>query len=95
MPKLFSDLRNHGVSILASNILFQEHHTKENIWKEVEYMKNLRPDFTQFMQLGPLPQTALYKEYKENGKLCMKNGMDSTGCGFNIRTLRQDSRSIF
>ena len=70
MPKLFSDLRNHGVSILASNILFQEHHTKENIWKEVEYMKNLRPDFTQFMQLGPLPQTALYKEYKENGKLC-------------------------
>jgi len=69
MPKLFSDLRHHGVSILASNILFQEHHTKENIWKEVEYMKTLRPDFTQFMQLGPLPQTALYKEYKESGKL--------------------------
>lgn len=70
MPKLFSDLRNHGVSILASNILFQEHHTKENIWNEVEYMKTLRPDFTQFMQLGPLPQTSLYKEYKEKGKLC-------------------------
>ena len=70
MPKLFSDLRNHGVSILASSILFQEHHTKENIWKEVDYMKDLRPDFAQFMQLGPLPQTALYKEYKEQGKLC-------------------------
>ncbi len=69
MPKLFGDLRNHGVSVLASSILFQEHHTKENIWKEVEYMKALRPDFAQFMQLGPLPQTALYKEYKENGKL--------------------------
>ncbi|MBI4651240.1 hypothetical protein HY745_08160, partial [Candidatus Desantisbacteria bacterium] len=63
-------LRNHGVSILASSILFQEHHTKENIWKEVEYMKNLRPDFAQFMQLGPLPQTELYKEYKKEGKLC-------------------------
>jgi radical SAM superfamily enzyme YgiQ (UPF0313 family) len=70
MPGLFNELRNHGVSILASSILFQEHHTKENIWKEVEYMKALRPDFAQFMQLGPLPQTALYKEYKENGKLC-------------------------
>jgi hypothetical protein len=70
MPGLFSDLRNHGVSILASSIMFQEHHTKENIWKEVEYMKALRPDFAQFMQLGPLPQTTLYKEYKENGKLC-------------------------
>lgn len=32
-------------------------------------MKALRPDFAQFMQLGPLPQTALYKEYKEKGKL--------------------------
>jgi hypothetical protein len=70
MPELFRKLRNHGVSVLASSILFQEHHTKENIWKEVEYMKTLRPDFAQFMQLGPLPQTALYKEYKENGKLC-------------------------
>lgn len=70
MSALFSELRNHGVSILASSILFQEHHTKENIWKEVEYMKALRPDSVQFMQLGPLPHTALYKEYKENGKLC-------------------------
>ena len=70
MPGLFRDLRNHGVSILASSILFEEHHTKENIWKEVDYMKALRPDFAQFMQLGPLPQTALYKEYKEKGKLC-------------------------
>jgi len=70
MPGLFSDLRDHGVSVLASSILFQEHHTKENIWKEVEYMKALRPDFAQFMQLGPLPQTALYKEYREQGKLC-------------------------
>jgi hypothetical protein len=69
MPKLFSNLRSHGVSVLASSILFQEHHTKENIWKEVEYMKTLRPDFAQFMQLGPLPQTSLYKEYKEAGKL--------------------------
>ncbi|MBL7049861.1 MAG: cobalamin-dependent protein [Nitrospira sp.] len=69
MQKLFGDLRNHGVSILASNILFQEHHTKENIWNEVEYMKTLRPDFAQFMQLGPLPQTELYKEYRDKGKL--------------------------
>lgn len=69
MPKLFSELRNHGVSILASSILFQEHHTKENIWKEVDYMKTLRPDFAQFMQLGPLPQTALYEEYKKKGTL--------------------------
>jgi len=69
MPKLFESLKNHGISILASNILFQEHHTKENIWEEVAYMKKLAPDFTQFMELGPLPKTALYDEYDEAGKL--------------------------
>jgi len=69
MPELFDKLKNHGVSILASSILFQEHHDRENIWKEVDYMLELAPDFTQFMELGPLPQTALYNEYKEAGKL--------------------------
>ncbi len=69
MKKLFTELRNHGISILASTILFQEHHTKENIWEDVDYTLDLRPDLTQFMQLGPLPQTALYKEYKKKGLL--------------------------
>lgn len=69
MKQLFTDLRNHGVSILASTILFQEHHDKETLWEDVNYTLDLRPDFVQFMQLGPLPQTALYKEYKEKGLL--------------------------
>ncbi len=69
MPKLFNDLRNHGISVLASSILFQEHHNKENIWKEVDYMVKLRPDFTQYMEFGPLPKTTLYEEYNKAGKL--------------------------
>jgi len=69
MKQLFADLRNHGVSILASTILFAEHHTQENIWEDVDYTLDLRPDFVQFMQLGPLPQTALYLDYKEKGLL--------------------------
>lgn len=69
MKKLFAELRNHGISILASTILFQEHHTKENIWEDVDYTLDLRPALTQFMQLGPLPQTTLYKEYSNKGLL--------------------------
>jgi len=69
MKKLFAELRNHGISILASTILFQEHHNKETIWEDIDYAIDLRSDLTQFMQLGPLPQTALYKDYKEKGLL--------------------------
>ena len=70
MKQLFSELRNHGVSILASTILFQEHHDKRTLWEDVDYTLDLRPDFVQFMQLGPLPQTQLYQDYKEKGILC-------------------------
>ncbi len=69
MKQLFTDLRNHGVSILASTILFQEHHDKETLWEDVDYTLDLRPDFVQFMQLGPLPVTELYKDYKAKGLL--------------------------
>ncbi|MDD5773086.1 MAG: cobalamin-dependent protein [bacterium] len=69
MKKLFTELRSHGISILASTILFQEHHDKKTIWEDVDYTLDLRPDFVQFMQLGPLPQTQLYLDYKEKGLL--------------------------
>ncbi len=69
MKQLFTELRNHGISVLASTILFQEHHDKQTIWEDIDYTLDLRPDFVQFMQLGPLPQTELYKEYKEKGLL--------------------------
>ncbi|MEW6088316.1 MAG: cobalamin-dependent protein [bacterium] len=69
MKKLFTELRNHGISVLASTILFQEHHDKKTIWEDVDYTLDLRPDFVQFMQLGPLPQTQLYLDYKKKGLL--------------------------
>jgi len=69
MKELFLELKNHGISILASTILFQEHHDKNTIWEDIDYALDLRPDFTQFMQLGLMPQTGLYKEYKDKGLL--------------------------
>ena len=62
-------LRDHGISVLASGILFLEHHDKETIWDDIKFMVDLSPDFVQFMQLGPLPGTALYQDYEAAGRL--------------------------
>ncbi|GAB4292352.1 MAG: hypothetical protein Kow0090_06240 [Myxococcota bacterium] len=66
---LIKTLRNCGVSVIASSILFMEHHTPEILDDEVAYAIDLSPDFIQFMALGVFPGTALYKRYKEKRKL--------------------------
>jgi hypothetical protein len=46
-----------------------EHHDKKTIWEDVRYVVDMEADFTQFMQLGPMPQTALFADYAEKGLL--------------------------
>lgn len=70
VKNLISDMRRNGIIVLASSILFLEHQDKENIWEDIDFAISLKPDFTQFMQLGPMPQTKLYLDYKEKGILC-------------------------
>jgi radical SAM superfamily enzyme YgiQ (UPF0313 family) len=67
--QLVSDMKRNGIFVLASSILFLEHHDKQTIWEDVDYTISLEPTFTQFMQFGPLPQTKLYLDYKEQGRL--------------------------
>jgi len=66
---LIDELRDHGIAVLASGILFSEHHDQQTIQEEIDFMVSLDADFVQFMQLGPMPQTALYLSYKEKGML--------------------------
>ncbi len=66
---LIKDLRDHGISVLASGILFLEDHDKETIHDDITFMTDLNADMVQFMQLGPLPGTKLYKDYDKQGKL--------------------------
>jgi hypothetical protein len=61
--KMIQDLRDHGVAVLASGILFLEHHDKQTIWEDIEFMVDLKSDSIQFMELGPLPGTRLYEQY--------------------------------
>ena len=64
---LVRELRDRGIIVLASGILFTEHHTPENIDSDIDFMVGLEADFVQFMQLTPLPVTALYEDMKARG----------------------------
>jgi radical SAM superfamily enzyme YgiQ (UPF0313 family) len=67
--QLVRDLRNQGVSVLTSGILFLEHHTKETIHEDIDFLVGLKPDFIQFMGLGVVPDTSVYREYKQKNKI--------------------------
>ncbi len=66
---LIRELRDHGVHVLASGILCQEHHTPANLQQEIDYLVGLETDFVQFMLLTPLPTTRLYREHEARGLL--------------------------
>jgi len=63
------ELRQRGISVMASAILFLEHHDAQSIWEDVDYAISLEPDYLQFMQLGPMPGTALHDAYLRSGKI--------------------------
>jgi len=66
---LFKELQKRGISVLASLILFLEEHDKNTIWKDVDFVTSLNPDYLQFAPLGPLPGTKLYRDYESQGKV--------------------------
>mgnify|MGYP002631658933 CR=1 FL=1 len=66
---LVAELRDAGIMVLASGILFLEHHDRETINEDIEFMTSLDADFVQFMQLGPMPVTELFADYQQRGLL--------------------------
>jgi radical SAM superfamily enzyme YgiQ (UPF0313 family) len=69
VKKLIADLQDHGVTVLASAILFLEHHDKETIHEDIDWAIDLESDLLQFMELGPHPGTRLYQDYEAEGKI--------------------------
>lgn len=67
--ELVKALRDRGISVLASGILCDEHHTQENIGREVDFMVGLEADMVQFMLFTPLPVTTLYRDMQRRGLL--------------------------
>jgi hypothetical protein len=69
LHQLIADLQDHGITVLASAILFLEHHDKTTIHEEIDWAIGLGSDLLQFMELGPSPGTRLYQEYEAEGKI--------------------------
>ncbi|MFZ2960648.1 MAG: cobalamin-dependent protein [Candidatus Ozemobacteraceae bacterium] len=68
--QVIARLRRHGISVLASTILFLDHHDEKGLREDVDYTLSLDPDFVQFMELSPLPGTRTYREMQESGRIC-------------------------
>jgi len=60
-------LRDSGILVLVSGILFLDHHTPANIQEDIDFMIELEADMTQFMMFTAMPVTALYQDLKARG----------------------------
>lgn len=66
---IIKGLQAHGISVLASTILFLDHHDAAGMQEDIDYTIGLAPDFIQFMELAPLPGTALFEKLEGEGRL--------------------------
>ncbi|MFN8657383.1 MAG: cobalamin-dependent protein [Candidatus Obscuribacterales bacterium] len=69
LKKMIASLRSFGIQVLGSGILFFDHHSQETIQEDIDFIIDLQTDFVQFMELGPLPGTALFEELELQGRI--------------------------
>ncbi len=67
LKSIIRELRDFGISVLASGILFLEQHDKKTIWEDIRFLVDMESDMVQFMQLGPFPGTKLFSDYEKTG----------------------------
>lgn len=69
MKTLFEELQSKGIIVIASAILFLDHHDKDSIQKDIDYVIGLGSNLIQFMNYTPYPTTSLYKRLEKEGRL--------------------------
>ena len=67
--QLTRELREHGIRVQGSTIIGLEHHTPDNIAREIEHAVSHDTDFHQFMLYTPVPGTPLYQQISDEGRL--------------------------
>jgi len=72
--ELTRQLREHGIRVQGSTIIGLEHHTPDNIRREIEHAVEHDTDFHQFMLYTPVPGTPLYAQMSSEGR--MLEGID-------------------
>ncbi len=69
VKELFRELRNAGITILASMVIGFEYQNKEVIRQELAELMELKPTFGQFLIYGPTPGTPFYERIMEEKRL--------------------------
>jgi hypothetical protein len=66
---LVASLRANGVSVLGSSILFLDHHDRDTILEDIDWLIHLKTDLAQFVALTPCPGTPLFERLERQGRL--------------------------
>jgi radical SAM superfamily enzyme YgiQ (UPF0313 family) len=61
VDELFNELREHGITILASMIVGFDYQTPEILAQELDGLLKLRPSLGQYLIYGPVPGTPFYE----------------------------------
>jgi len=69
LKQMIAELQEHGIIVLASTILFQDHHDRDTIVEEIDWVNSLDSDLVQFMNYTPWPTTALHEKLESEGRL--------------------------
>ena len=92
--ELFLDLRNHGISILASMIVGLPYQTEEIVANELDGLLELEPDLCQFLIYCPTPGTPFYERVMDEGRLRPELVADSNlyykSCNGFMATVKHD-----
>jgi radical SAM superfamily enzyme YgiQ (UPF0313 family) len=67
--ELTRELQAHGICVHGSTIVGMEHHTPDNIWRDLDHAIAHDTVFHQFMLYTPMPGTPLYREMDAKGLL--------------------------
>jgi len=67
VDELFKELREHGITVLASMIVGFDYQDRQVVARELEGLLKLKPALSQFLIYGPVPGTPFYERViKEN-----------------------------
>jgi hypothetical protein len=69
VEEIFTEFREHGITILASMIVGFDYQTPEIIEEELSGLLALKPCFNQFLIYGPVPGTPFFDRTVEQGLL--------------------------
>jgi len=67
MGRLIADLRKAGIVVVGSAIVGLDHHDKQGIEEDIDYIVSMKCDMTQFMLFFAIPATRLYEDCEKRG----------------------------